>query len=320
MKAIVYEKYGPPEVLQLREIEKPVPKENEVLVKIKAASVNPLDWHFMRADPFLMRFVSGLNRPKEKILGADIAGQVEAAGKNVKQFQAGDEVYGEVTHGGFAEYVCVSEERLEKKPANLYFEEAAAVPVAAITALQCLRDQAQIKSGQKILINGASCGVGTFAVQLAAYYGAEVTGVCSTPNSDMVRAIGADKVIDYTQNDFTKSDKIYDIILDNIGNRSLAEVKRILAGNGIFLLNGYSPLLMIKIALRPKALNSKGQIIRSADVAQVNQKDLQFLTKLLEAGNIKPVIDRSYSLNEVPQAVGYLEKGHAQGKVVITIS
>jgi NADPH:quinone reductase-like Zn-dependent oxidoreductase len=319
MKAIVYTKYGPPDVLQLKEVEKPVPKENEVLVKIRAAAVNPLDWHFMRATPFVMRFISGLLKPRNKILGADIAGQVEAVGKNVKQFQEGEEVYGDIYRHGFAEYVCVNEDKLVLKPSNLSFDAAAAVPVAGLTALQCLRDDGKIQSGQKVLINGASGGVGIFAVQIAKSFGAEVTGVCSTRNLDMVRSIGADKTIDYTQEDFTKHGQLYDLILDNVGNRSISDIKRILGPNGTYLLNGYSPTLMLQLILRSTKFKPTGQTMRNSSVEKANQSDLKYLKELLEAGKVKTVIDRCYPLSETAKAIRYLEEGHARGKVVITV-
>ncbi len=316
MKAIVYTKYGPPDALQLKEVAKPTPKDDEVLIKIHAAAANPLDWHYMRGAPFFMRFISGLLKPKSNILGADIAGQVEAVGTNVKQFQAGDEVYGGISKGGFAEYVCVTEDKLVLKPANLSFEAAAAVPVAGLTALQCLRDQGQIQLGQKVLINGASGGVGTFAVQIAKSFGAEVTGVCSSRNVDMVRSIGADQVIDYTSEDFTQNGQLYDLILDNVGNRSVSDIKRILGSNGTYLLNAYSPALMLKLMLHS---GSGGQTMRNSDVAEATQSDLEFLKELLEAGQVVPVIDRCYPLREVAEAIRYLEEGHARGKVIITV-
>jgi NADPH:quinone reductase-like Zn-dependent oxidoreductase len=319
MKAIVYHKYGSPDVLHLEEVEKPTPKDNEVLVKVHAASANPLDWHFMRAAPFFMRFISGLLKPKNKILGADIAGQVETVGANVKQFQTGDEVYGDISSRGFAEYVCVTEDKLVPKPANFLFDAAAAVPVAGLTALQCLRDQGQVQPGQKVLINGASGGVGTFAVQIAKSFGAEVTGVCSTRNVDMVRSIGADQVIDYSSEDFTKSKQLYNLILDNVGNRSVSDIKRILGPNGTYLLNAYSPALMLRLIFQPRNLKTGGQTMRSADVEKANQSDLEFLKELLEAGKVVPVIDRVYPLSEVVEAIRYLEEGHARGKVVITL-
>ena len=319
MKAIIYTQYGPPDVLQLKEVEKPVPKDDEVLVKIHAAAANPLDWHFMRASPFIIRFISGLLKPKNKILGADIAGQVEAVGTNVKQFNLGDQVYGEISRGGFAEYVCVTEDKLVLKPANLSFEQAAAVPIAGLTALQCLRNQGQIQLGQKVLINGASGGVGTFAVQIAKFFGVEVTGVCSARNVEMVRSIGADRVIDYTSEDFTQNGQLYDLILDNVGNRSVSDIKRILAANGTYLLNAYAPALMLQLMLRSGNSKTGGQTMRNTDVTQSNQNDLEFLKELLEAGNVVPVIDKVYPLSDVAAAITYLEEGHTGGKVVITL-
>jgi NADPH:quinone reductase-like Zn-dependent oxidoreductase len=317
MKAIVYERYGSPEVLRLEEVEKPVPGVGEVLVKIHAAAVNPLDWHYMRAAPVFMRFASGLLRPKNKFLGADIAGQVEAVGTNVKHFKAGDQVFGGVSKGGFAEYVCATENSLALKPANISFEEAAAVPVAGLTALQCLRDQGQVQAGQKVLINGASGGVGTFAVQIAKYFGAEVTGVCSTRNVEMVRSIGADQVVDYVEEDFTQSGQLYDLILDNVGNRSLSDIKRILEPNGTYLLNAYAPALMLQLML-PSGIGE--QILRNSAIAKINRSDLEFLKALFEAGKLRSVIDRVYPLSEVSEAIRYLEAGHARGKVIISVA
>ena len=320
MKAIVYATYGPPDVLQLEEVEKPAPGDGELLVKIHAAAANPLDWHYMRGTPFFMRFISGLLKPKNKILGADIAGQVEAVGPNVTQFQAGDEVFGDISKRGFAEYVCVTEDKLVLKPANLSFEAAAAVPVAGLTALQCLRDQGQIQPGQKVLINGASGGVGTFAVQIAKYFGADVTGVCSTRNVDMVRSIGADQVIDYTREDFSQSGQLYDLILDNVGNRSVSDIERILAPTGTYLLNAYSPAFMLQLMLKSGKSKTGGQTMRNSDVAKASQSDLEFLKELLEAGTVISAIDRVYPLSEAAEAIRYLEEGHARGKVVITVA
>lgn len=319
MKAVVYKRYGPPDVLQLQSVREPVPGDDEVLVKIHAAATNPLDWHFMRAAPFIIRFISGLLKPRHQILGADIAGQVEAVGANVKQFRVGDEVYGEISRGGFAEYVCVPEDKLVLKPTNLSFEQAAAVPVAGLTALQCLRDQGQIHPGQKVLINGASGGVGTFAVQIAKSFRAVVTGVCSTRNVDRVRSIGADQVIDYTREDFTQTGQLYDLVFDNIGNRSIADIKRILGPNGTYLLNAYSPALMLQLMLRSGKSKAGGQTMRNTDITKANQSDLKFLKALLEAGKVVSVIDKVYPLSEVADAIRYLEEGHARGKVVITV-
>ncbi|ESA33808.1 nadph:quinone reductase [Leptolyngbya sp. Heron Island J] len=321
MKAIVYTKYGSPDVLQLKEVQKPTPKDDEVLVKIHAAAANPLDWHFMRASPFIIRSISGLLKPnpQNRMLGADIAGQVEAVGPNVKQFKVGDQVYGEISRGGFAEYGGVTEDKLVLKPAKLSFEQVAAVPVAGLTALQCLRDQGQIQPGQKVLINGASGGVGTFAVQIAKYFEAVVTGVCSTQNVDMVRSLGAGQVIDYTREDFTQSGQLYDLILDNVGNRSISDIKRIVSPNGTYLLNAYAPALMLQLMLQPGKSKAGGQTIRNTDITKANQSDLEFLTALLAADKVVPVIDRVYPLSEVADAIRYLETGHARGKVVIAL-
>lgn len=319
MKAIAYTQYGAPDVLHLTEIPKPTPGDDEVLVKIRAAAANPLDWHFMRASPFIIRLISGFLKPRNQILGADIAGQVEAVGTNVKQLKVGDEVYGEISRGGFAEYVCVPEDKLVLKPSNLSFEQAAAVPVAGLTALQCLRDQGQIQPGQTVLINGASGGVGTFAVQIAKSFGAVVTGVCSTRNVDRVRSIGADRVIDYTSEDFTQNGQLYDLILDNVGNRSISDIKCILAPNGTYLLNAYAPTLMLQLMLRSGSSKAGGQTMRNTDVTQANQSDLESLKELLETGKVVSIIDRVYPLSEVADAIKYLEDGHARGKVVITL-
>ncbi len=325
MKAIVYTEYGPPDVLQLKEVDKPTPKEDEVLIKVLAASVNPLDWHLLRATPFLVRLTEGLLRPKKKILGADMAGRVEEVGKNVKQFQTGDEVLGDFFVdglGGFAEYVCVPEDAaLVQKPTNLTFEEAAAVPVAAVTALQGLRDKGQVQPGQKVLINGASGGVGTFAVQIAKSFGAEVTGVCSTRNLDMVRSIRADHVIAYTQEDFTQNGQRYDLIADAVGNRSVSDYRRALSPKGICVIIGYSsPVLLFQHTFQGPWISMTGsKRIGLMGTMKPNKKDLVFMKGLLEAGKVVPVIDRRYPLSEVPEAVRYLEGGHAQGKVVITV-
>lgn len=325
MKAIAYTKYGSPDVLQQRELPKPTPNDDEVLVKIHAAAANPLDWHFMRASPFIIRFMSGLLKPKphHRILGADIAGQVEAVGASVKQFKVGNEVYGEISNGGFAEYVCVTEDKLVLKPTNLSFEQAAAVPVAGLTALQCLRNQGHIQPEQqpskKVLINGASGGVGTFAVQIAKSFGAVVTGVCSTRNVDMVQSLGADSVIDYTREDFTQTGQLYDLVFDNVGNRSIADIKRILAPEGIYLLNAYAPTLMLQLMLRSGKFKASGQTMRNTDITKANQSDLQLLNALLATGKVVPVIGKVYPLSGVATAIRDLEEGHASGKVVITV-
>ncbi len=323
MKAIVYEKYGSPDVLELRELEKPIPKDNEVLIKVLAASVNAADWHLLRADPFLVRLMGmGFLKPKNKILGADIAGQVEAVGREVKQFQPGDKVFGDLSDcgwGGFAQYVCVSENALVLKPANISFEEAAAVPLAAVTALQGLRDNGKIQSEKKVLINGASGGVGTFAVQIAKFFGAEVTAVCSTGKMDMVRSIGADHVIDYTKEDFTKNGQLYDLILAANGYHPISDYKRALGPGGIYVMIGGSGAQMFQAMLLGPLMSITGNKKMGSMLAKTNNKDLFFLKELLEAGKVKPVIDRRYPINELAEAIRYLEEGHAKGKVVITV-
>ena len=317
MKAMVYTKFGPPDVLQPKEVEKPIPKDHEILIKVHAASANAYDWRHLRADPFLIRLMgAGLLKPKHKILGADIAGRVEAVGANVKQFQPGDEVFGCGGYGGFAEYVCVEENRFVLKPANLTFEEAAAVPMAALTALQGLRDKGQIQAGQKVLINGASGGVGTFAVQIAKSFEAEVTGVCSTTKMDLVRSIGADHVIDYTQEDVTKNKWQYDLIFDIAAYRSISKYKRILSPSGIYVLAGGSIARIFQLML----LSKIGAKNRRLIFANINQKDLLSMIELINLGKVKSIIDKRYPLNETAEALRYLEEGHARGKVVITVS
>jgi NADPH:quinone reductase-like Zn-dependent oxidoreductase len=314
MKAIVCTKYGSPDVLQLKEVEKPIPKDHEVLIHIQAASVNPFDWHFMRGTPYLVRLQSGLRKPKEITVGADVSGVVEAVGKDVTEFQPGDKVFGTCS-GAFAEYVCTSEKGLVKKPDNLTFEQAAAVPIAAFTALQGIRDTGQVLPGQKVLINGASGGVGTFAVQIAKSFGAEVTGVCSTRNVDMVRSIGADFVIDYSKEDFTQGGNQYDLILDMVGNRSLSKCRRILSPNGILVIVG-GPM---NRALRANVMSRFVSQKLSMFMAVRSKKDLIIIQDLLASGKVTPVIDRRYSLSDLPQAIHYVEEGHARGKVVITM-
>ena len=322
MKAIVYCDYGSPDVLKVEDIEKPAPGDDQVLVRVRAASVNPLDWHYMRGTPYFMRLGAGLRKPKVTRLGVDFAGTVEAVGRNVNRFKPGDEVFGGRT-GAFAQYVLVREDRaVALKPANLTFEQAASVGVAAITALQGLRDKGQIQPGQKVLINGASGGVGTFAVQIAKSFGADVTGVCSTRNVDMVRSIGADHVIDYTKEDFTKSAERYDLILDNVGNHSLLESRRVLNPKGKYIMVGgpagrwIDPLPRAISALVLSRFVSQDIRLFLADL---NQADLNILRDLMQAGKVTPVIDRRYRLSEIPEAIRYLEQGHARGKVVITL-
>src|SRR6266852_2500740 len=325
MKAIVYHEYGSPDVLRLEEIEKPVPNDDQVLVKVRAASVNPLDWHYIRGSPYFMRMVAaGLLKPNETRLGVDYAGTVESVGKNVTEFKPGDEVFGGRT-GAFAEYVTVRAERtVVLKPANLTFEQAASVPIAAITALQGLRDKGTHSAGQKVLINGAAGGVGTFAVQIAKSLGADVTGVCSTRNVEMVRSIGADQVIDYTQQDFTESGKRYDLIFDCFVNHSLSACRRTLNPKGIYLMVGSPPKRWTVGILAPviKALVLSPFVSQTfvVYVARSNREDLAMMSKLMASGKVKPVIDKVYKLSEVPEAIRYLEQRHARGKVIIILA
>jgi NADPH:quinone reductase-like Zn-dependent oxidoreductase len=324
MKAIVHCEYGGPEVLTLVDVEKPTPADNQVLVRVRAASVNPLDLTIR--GPWLLRPLFGMRKPKDTRLGVDYAGTIEAVGKDVTQFKPGDEVFG-ARDGALAEYVCGLADRLVVlKPANMTFEQAASVPVAAITALQGLRDKGKIQPGQKVLINGASGGVGTFAVQVAKSFGTEVTGVCSTRNLDMVRSIGADHVIDYTKEDFTKTDQRYDLIFDLVGNHSFSERRRILNPNGICVMAGVGGAgwhdgMGMRLAgelngyVRSRFVSQKFV----AYIATMNKADLMILADLMQAGKMTPVIDRTFKLNETPDALRYLETGHARGKVVITV-
>ena len=323
MKAIVYTQYGSPDVLQLKTVEKPTPKDNEVLIKVHAASVNAADLHYLRGTPYVFRFACGLPKPKNPLLGADVAGRIEGVGKNVTQFHVGDEVFGDLSdygRGTFAEYVCASEEVLVLKPSRLSFEEAAAVPLAAVTALQGLRNKAPIQPGQKVLINGASGGVGTFAVQIAKAFGAEVTAVCSTRNVDIVRAIGADHVIDYTQEDFSQNGQHYDLILAANGDHSISDYKRALSPNGTYVMTGGSGKQMMQAMLLGPWMSKTSSQKMGNLAAKPNQKDLTFMKGLLEAGQVKPVIDRCYPLSESIEALRYFETGHAKGKVVITMA
>lgn len=321
MRAITYTTYGPPEVLQFSEVAQPVPGDNEVLIRIRAASVNPLDWHFMRGSPYFLRLMAGWRRPKVTRLGVDVAGTVEAAGRNATRFREGDGVFG-VCRGAFAEFVCVAESRLVAKPANLTFSQAAAVPVAAISALQALRDAGRIQPGQRVLVNGAAGGVGTFAVQIARTFGAAVTGVCSTGNMELVRSLGAHRVVDYTREDFTRGGPPYDLILDAVGNRTPADLRRALtaAGTGVVVGGPNEGRWLGPMAGMVQAVAGSWfsrQKLRPF-MARLNQADLLALGELLAAGKITPVIDRSYPLREVPAAIAYLETGRARGKVVIT--
>jgi NADPH:quinone reductase-like Zn-dependent oxidoreductase len=317
VKAFVWEKYGPPEALRLAETEKPAPKAGEVLVKVLAVSVNPADWHCLRGKPLFSRATLGLLRPKHEILGGDIAGQVEAVGSGVTQFKPGDEVYANLLdhgHGGFAEYVSVPVEVMSVKPANLSFEEAAAVPMAAVTALQGLRHHGEIPPEQKVLINGGSGGIGTFAVQIAKSYGAEVTGVTSTRNIDLLRSLGADHVVDYTTTDFGRAGQRYDRILDTVGNRSVADLRLALVEGGKAAAVGFTSMgKLLGVSLR----GGKDVAMVSA---HVTTKDLTFLSELIEAGHVRPQIDRRYPFEEIPAAIAYLEQGHARGKVVAGVA
>jgi NADPH:quinone reductase-like Zn-dependent oxidoreductase len=326
MKAIVYHQYGSPSVLGLREAEEPTPRADEVLVKVRAASVNPADWHLLRGEPYVARLQLGLRKPKVRVLGCDVAGQIEAVGETVEMLRAGDDVFGSPFMNGFgvfAEYVCVSEDLLAPKPANLSFEQAAAVPLAASTALQGLRDHGGIAPGQKVLIIGASGGVGNFAVQIARAFDAEVTGVCSNRNVEMVRSLGADHVIDYTREDFTQCGQRYDLIFQLAGTRSPSECRRALAPKGTLLLSsgesegrwiGPVGRIIKALALSPFVSQKMASF-----TVKPNKEDLGFLKQLIEAGKLQPVIDRTYPLSETPEAIGYLENGHARGKVVITV-
>jgi NADPH:quinone reductase-like Zn-dependent oxidoreductase len=324
MKALVHDTYGPPDVLELREVDRPAVTDDDVLVRVRAFSVNPAEWHTLTGTPYVARLQAGLLRPKRKVLGVDFAGTVEAVGRNVTQFRPGDEVFGGRS-GAFAEFVAVPEERaVVRKPANLSFEQAAAVPIAAITALQGLRDRGKIRPGSEVLINGASGGVGTFAVQIAKALGAEVAGVCSTRNVELVRSIGADRVIDYTQEDFTRTGQRYDLLLDIAGNRSWTECKRVLKPNATLVVVGgpkanrwIGPLGGLA-KLRLAALRSSQKV--TFFVASITKADLLVLQELLEAGTVTPVIDRRYGLGEVADAFRYLGEGHAQGKVVVSVT
>ena len=323
MKAIVYTEYGSPDVLHLQDVDKPTPRDDEVLVKVYAVSVNAADLHLLRADPFLIRLSSGLLKPNNTILGSDIAGRVEAVGRNVQQFKPGDEVFGDISAGGwggFAEYVCAHEDALVLKPANLSFEEAAAVPMAAVTALQGLRSKGQIRPGQKVLINGASGGVGLFAVQIAKALGAEVTAVCSTRNLDIARSMGADHVIDYTREDFTQNGHRYDLVLAANGYHSISEYRRVLTPKGTYVMTGGAMAQLSEVMLKGIWISMTGSQKMGNLLAKPNKDDLTFIKQLLESGKVKPVIDRCYPLSEVAEAIRYLEEGHAQGKVVITVA
>jgi NADPH:quinone reductase-like Zn-dependent oxidoreductase len=324
MKAMVYDRYGPPDVIELREIDEPAPADDGVLVRVRAASVNPFDWHMLTGVPYLVRMQAGLRRPKSGALGADFAGTVETVGKDVTRFRPGDEVFG-TRSGAFAEYVSVGEGRaVAPKPANVSFEHAASVGIAGVTALQGLRDKGQIRAGQKVLVNGASGGVGTFGVQIAKSFDAEVTGVCSNRNVDMVRSLGADHVLDYTREDFTRNGNRYDLILDVAGNRSWSDSKRALAGNGISVMvggpkhNRWVGPMGLSVARRLASLPGTRTLV-APFLATIKQDDLATLAELLETGKVTPVVERTYQLSELPEALRYVGAGHARAKVVIAL-
>jgi NADPH:quinone reductase-like Zn-dependent oxidoreductase len=324
MRAVVHHEYGPPDVLRLEEVEKPAPKDDQLLVRVRAVSVNPLDWHIVRGTPYLMRIVAGLRKPKDLRVGMDLAGTVEAVGGKVTRFKPGDEVFGG-SDGAFAEYVCVAQDKAASKPTNLTFEQAAAAPVAGLTALRVLRNRVQVRPGLKLLINGASGGVGTFAVQIAKAHGAHVTGVCSTRNVELVRSLGADAVVDYTKDDFTKAGPRFDAILDSVGNRSLSEFRRALVPDGRYLMVGgggvqdqglTGPLArLFRAAIMSKFVSQDMGFFMSKG----NVHDWDALRDLMQAGKVTPVIDRSYPLSEIAEAMAYVENGHAAGKVVLRV-
>jgi NADPH:quinone reductase-like Zn-dependent oxidoreductase len=324
MRAAVYTRYGPPDVVQIVDVEKPVRKDTEVLIKVRAASVNPADWRLLRGVPLVFRMLFRVPKPTVEQpgrLGHDVAGQVEAVGRNVTQFKPGDEVFG-ACPGALAEYACASETKLAMKPDNVTFEQAASVPVAALTALQGLRDKGKIQPGQKVLINGAAGGVGTFAVQIAKSFGADVTGVTSTKNADMVRSLGASRVIDYTQEDFTKRDLHYDLILDNVGNHSLSAFKRVLNRSGTCVIAGApkdAALFFLTRSMAGPLLSKFGSRKFMMFIAKINKEDLAVMCELMKTGKVTPVIDKCYGLSDVSEAIRYLEQGHARGKVVITL-
>ena len=322
MKAAVYRKYGSPDVVELLEIDKPATPDDGVRVRVQAASINPMDWHFLTGVPYMIRMMTGLRTPKRTVLGVDFAGTVESVGNDAKQFQPGDEVYG-AGSGALAEYVCAREDRVVRKPPNLTFEQAATVPVAGLTALQALRDRGKVQAGQKVLINGASGGVGTFAVQIAKSLGAEVTGVCSTGNVDMVRSLGADRVVDYMQEDFTRSEQRYDLMLDVAGNRSWSEYSRVLGPRAIVIAVGGKKtsrwLFPLGDFIKARLASMGGSRKVAMFLAKMDQQDLLSLNALFEAGQVTPVIDRRYEFGEVREAFRYLGQGHARGKLVIIV-
>jgi len=315
MKAIVCTKFGPPDVLQLREVAKPIPKDNEVLIKIYATTVNPIDWKFRSGKMFLVRLISGLIKSKANVLGVELAGIVESTGKDVRFIKQADQVYGGGRNGAYAEYITLRQENVALKPGNMTYEEAAAIPIGAISALQFLRDKGNIQSRQKVLINGASGGVGTFAVQLAKYFGAQVTGVCSSTNVELVKSLRADNVIDYTKDDFTKNGQAYDIIFDVVGKSSFLRCKSSLKKKGVYLTA--TPTLVVILQMLGTLIVGSKKV--KFMLVKPGTKDLVFLKDLIEAGKVKTVIDRAYTLDQTAQAHRYAEKGHAKGKVVITV-
>jgi len=320
MKAIVYTQYGPPDVLHVQEVEKPTPNDNQILVQVHAVSLNPAEAHMM-SGMLMARILggNGLLKPKNTIPGADFSGRVEAVGKNVTQFRPGDEVFGRRGSSGFAEYVCVTENPIALKPANMTFEQAAAVPVAGITALQSLRDNGKIQPGQNVLINGASGGVGTFSVQVAKAFGADVAGVCSTKNLNLVRSLGADRVIDYTREDFTRNGQRYDLIIDNVGNHPVSDYVRALNPKGICVVVGYTSMgLVLQYMLLGRLISRFGSKKIGSMLAHIRQNDLVVLKELMETGKVVPVVDKCYPLSQVPEAYRYLKTRHAPGKIVVT--
>jgi NADPH:quinone reductase-like Zn-dependent oxidoreductase len=323
MQAIVFTQYGSPDVLELKEVETPTPGDNEVLIRVYAAAVNAADWHLLRGEPFPMRLMFGLHAPKYQILGIDVAGRVEAVGRSITQFQLGDEVFGDLSNSGFgtfAEYVTSAEDAVAQKPARLTFEQAAAIPVSAVTALQALRDHGHIQAGHKVLITGAAGGVGTFAVQLAKAFGADVTGICSTKKVEMVRSLGADQVIDYTQEDVTRNEQQYDLILDAAAYRSIFDYRRILRDDGRYVMIGGATGLLFQAMLLGPLISLIGKKKMGNMLTQPAQKDLVYLSEMVEAGKVTPIIDQCYPLAEAAEAVRYVEAGHARGKVIITMN
>ena len=319
MKAIVYENYGSPDVLELKEIMKPAVKDDEILIKVHAASVTPLDWHMLTGTPYIARLMAGLLKPKRKVLGTDVAGVIEAVGSNITEFQSGDEVFGlSFYNGSFAEYLCVPKSQLQlvPKPSNVSFEDAAATPYSGFTALLCLRDLGKIQPGQKVLINGASGGTGTFAVQIAKSFGAEVIGVCSTRNLERVRSIGADEVIDYTQEDFSQNTATYDLIFDVVRMRTFSECKDALKPQGTYVTTEFSPMLAFQS--KWESMFGEKKLV-PLPMKRPTQQDFLDLRELLETGKMTPVIDKRYELSEVPDALGYIGKGHARGKIIVRI-